>query len=169
MKKDEFRFVSILFTVKDTGIGMSESVRKKLFTSFTQADASTTRLHGGTGLGLAICKRLVELMGGEIGVKSVEGKGSNFWFSLPLRKSLRDVPALRENLEDARVLYYRKSQFKLDIHKQIEEGCEIGIEATDSLDQILGHVTKSLKPGESSFIDMVIFDVLGSGSQKASK
>ena len=162
IKKEEFRFVYILFTVKDTGIGMSETVRQKLFTSFTQADASTTRLHGGTGLGLAICKRLVELMGGEIDVKSVEGKGSNFWFVLPLRKSLRDVPALRENLEDARIMYFRKSQLKLDVHKQIEEGCKIDIESTDSLDKITSRLKNSQKPGESGFVDLVVVDVMGS-------
>lgn len=168
VQKEEFRFVSIQFTVKDTGIGMSESVRNKLFTSFTQADASTTRLHGGTGLGLAICKRLVELMGGEIGVKSVEGKGSSFWFVLPLRKSLTDVPALRENLEDARILYFRKSQYKLDVHKQMEEGCKIDIEPTDSIDDILDHLNSSLKPGESNFVDLVVVDVMGSEFTAAS-
>ncbi len=168
VQKEEFRFVSVVFTVKDTGIGMSESVRKKLFTSFTQADASTTRLHGGTGLGLAICKRLVELMGGEIDVKSVEGKGSNFWFVLPLRKSLRDVPALRENLEDATILYFRKSQYKLDVHNQMEEGCKIKIEPTDSIDIILEQLNKSLKPGDSSFVDLVVVDVMGSEFTAAS-
>ncbi|MEJ2214524.1 MAG: response regulator, partial [Gammaproteobacteria bacterium] len=160
--KEEFRFVSIQFTVKDTGIGMSDEVRKKLFNSFTQADASTTRLHGGSGLGLAICKRLVELMGGGIGVRSVEGKGSNFWFVLPMRKSLRDVPALRENLEDARILYFRKSQFNLDIHKKIEQGCKINVEVTDSLDRMVDLLKKSLKPGESSFVDLIVVDVTGS-------
>lgn len=85
--------LKVRISVTDTGIGMDHRQIRRIFDPFVQADASTTRKYGGTGLGLSISKKLVELLGGEIGVDSQPGKGSTFWFTLSLARSRTDGKA----------------------------------------------------------------------------
>ena len=101
------------FEVSDTGIGLTPEAAQKLFQPFTQADSSTTRKFGGTGLGLSIAKRLIEMMGGVIGVHSVPDKGSTFWFTLPLEPVIgetRAAPMLAGMHERTRVLIVDDNQ-----------------------------------------------------------
>lgn len=88
--------IKLYFSVKDTGIGIPKEKQAAIFDSFTQADNSTRRKYGGTGLGTSISKELAELMGGEIGLESQEGKGSTFWFTIVLTRPMPQEAGLQE-------------------------------------------------------------------------
>jgi PAS domain S-box-containing protein len=111
----------VRFTVADSGIGLSDVARKRLFQPFVQADGSTTRKYGGTGLGLVICKKLAELMGGNIGVESAEGQGSTFWFTACFGQASSEANTLLPDLEGVRVLVVDGSQMSRDSLRRMLE------------------------------------------------
>ena len=98
--------VTLRLSISDSGVGLSRAQQQSLFNAFSQADASTARQYGGTGLGLVISKRLVEEMGGKIGLESELGKGSTFWFTLDCElASAKGAPEPRDGLRGERVIY----------------------------------------------------------------
>jgi len=152
----------VLFAVKDTGIGMPESVRANLFQKFTQADSSVTRRYGGTGLGLAISKELVELMGGHIEVASRQGQGSTFSFEIPLAVSSApklDSADLETKLKGVRALVVDDIPMNLEIIARQLAGFEMDIQCCEDGFEALAELERSWhrgKPYDIVFLDQMM-------------
>lgn len=143
-------------SVRDTGIGIAPEVQSRLFQPFTQADASTTRRYGGTGLGLAISRRLVEAMGGVIGLESSPGDGSLFWFRIPLPIEgevlpVEAPPAQTPGLSRLRVLIVEDNA--ANRHIAVEMLAHLGVEAVTAENGKEGLERMSLSPYDLVFMD----------------
>ncbi len=154
--------VVVRFEVTDTGIGISEDHQKLLFQAFSQADGSTTRKYGGTGLGLVICKRLVEMMHGEIGVRSRPEVGSTFWFTVRLEvQPVQPAPSIPEaaSLQGRRILIVDDKPINCRILELLTK--KWGMAPTVMVDTAgaLEHVREQGNRGEEYQYDVVMLDI----------
>ncbi|HLO77701.1 MAG TPA: response regulator [Magnetospirillum sp.] len=141
------------FEVADTGVGISQEAQSRLFAMFSQADASTSRRFGGTGLGLAICKRIVEMMGGRIGVDSVEAIGSTFWFEIPLKPCAAAAsPRDPSPLKDRRILVVDDMAVNREILSRQLEGWGAEVTAVDNAPGALSIVRSAAREGRAFHI-----------------
>ncbi len=172
VKKQTDQRTLILIEITDTGIGISEEMQRSLFDRFSQADTSTTRKYGGTGLGLAISKQLVEMMGGEIGIKSNEGTGSTFWFTLDLANAKpttkspmndlnhKKILVVDDNLTNRTLLGHLLTNWKVE-HSLVESG-------KTALD-ILATASKEGHPYDIAILDMQMPEMNGAQLGQAIK
>jgi len=147
------------FEVRDSGIGIAKESAKNLFAAFAQADASTTRLYGGTGLGLVICKRIIDLMGGQIGVDSEPGRGSTFWFDVPLLKAAGDIQGQRVDLNGARVLLLTNDAMLRQRLQQAAPGWGAQLTEADTTQDALSRLRSALGRGSNWAFDLLMVDL----------
>jgi two-component system, sensor histidine kinase and response regulator len=159
--------VVVRFAVSDTGIGIDRGSADDIFDSFSQADTSTTREYGGTGLGLAISKQLVQLMGGRIGLESVPGSGSTFWFTVPVALAPREEGSAgprRTNFAESRVLVIEDNPTSRTIleHQLTSWGmsCDTAAEPTEALG-LLRDGAAAGRPYGLALIDFTLRDTSG--------
>ncbi|GHU29143.1 hypothetical protein AGMMS50256_13370 [Betaproteobacteria bacterium] len=129
LREEEGEEVVLYFAVRDTGIGLNEEQRVRLFQGFSQADTSTTRKYGGTGLGLAISKSLAGLMGGTVGVESQPGRGSTFWFTIRAKRSgkKRRPLVLSHELVGRRVLVVDDNENARAVVRDVLQGMKLEV------------------------------------------
>lgn len=155
--------IRLLFSVRDTGTGLSREQAAHLFEAFQQADISTTRRYGGTGLGLVICRRLVQLMGGDIGVDSMLGQGSNFYFELTLPSAVvkkpllptRPIEEVQHTLRGRRVLLVEDNLLNQEVASAILRHEGVIVDVADN-----GRVAvEKIQTLGSHYYDIVLMDL----------
>ena len=153
-------FEEVYFAVEDTGIGISEEAQANLFAPFSQAESSTTRKYGGTGLGLAICRRLVEAMRGDIRVKSKQGEGTSFFFTLVMEKKERNAddskpvaaPVAEQDIKPLRILVVEDNEMNRKVLKGFLDKDKHDIALVDSGERAMEMMRERL-------FDVVLCDI----------
>jgi signal transduction histidine kinase/DNA-binding response OmpR family regulator/HPt (histidine-containing phosphotransfer) domain-containing protein len=145
--------------VRDTGIGISKQGIQQLFRPFSQADASTTRIYGGTGLGLVICKRIIDLMGGTMGVESEPNRGSTFWINVPMLKASGDIQGQRSDLNGARILLLSNDANLRQRLKPATVSWGAQLTETDTTQDALTQLRTGVARGGNWSFDLLIVDM----------
>jgi two-component system sensor histidine kinase/response regulator len=160
--------LGVRFAVSDTGPGLAESEQTKLFQAFSQVDASTTRKHGGTGLGLSISKRLAELMGGKVGVQSLRGEGSTFWFTAQLALSPVPlaVPLSDKALAGKRILVVGSHPMGLLLVRQQLESLGMTMVTARNEAEALAHAEREMPEGLEFAAALVDVDLPGTDAME---
>jgi len=143
------------FNIIDTGVGLSVEQQKILFQAFTQADTTTTRRFGGTGLGLVISKNLVEAMNGKIGLESEQDKGSNFWFTIKLKKDSTKEEKTQIGFPGKRVLIHDANSSSQAVIKNIINQWGMKVESADKLDELIHNANIYAKQKKSIHLILV--------------
>ncbi len=176
-EKETETHMTVYFEIRDTGIGIPPDRKTGIFDSFSQVDASTTRQYGGTGLGLAISKRLAEMMNGQIGVRSEQGKGSTFWFTAVFEKqetprNQHPYSKIHVDFHDKRILLVDDNTTNLQITKKYLEtwGCRVVCVPTGplALRSLLEAVVAN-DPFDLSIVDFMMPEMDGIALGKAIK
>lgn len=144
LKKSSDNLNYLHFEVRDTGIGISEKNLEKLFKPFQQENGSTSRRFGGSGLGLSICKHLVEMMDGDIGIFSKQGKGSTFWFNICLGRSQKQTSLIEGSLANKHILIVDDHETSLTVMRAYLQSADVivheardGQQAIDKIEQMI--------------------------------
>ncbi|NVJ59658.1 MAG: two-component sensor histidine kinase BarA [Gammaproteobacteria bacterium] len=159
LEEEDQQRVNLKFTISDTGIGMTQEQQDVLFQAFSQADTTTTRRFGGTGLGLVISKKLVEKMGGEIGLNSEPNKGSNFWFNIKVNRdfdTLIDESSSVNFLEEKRVVFYEPLEYtRISIEHMLTKW-NMRVRSAEALDEVTHQIEHASKTNKT--INYLIID-----------
>jgi PAS domain S-box-containing protein len=160
--EEKDKIATVLFSVTDTGIGIPAEKQELIFDEFSQADGSTTRVYGGTGLGLSISKKLITMMGGEIGVDSEMGRGSTFWFKIPLAiQELPDIPpeVAGTDIQGSRILVADDNSTNRTILTRVIEnfGCQAkAVEGGSEAIRVLKQAVREGEPFKVLILDMMM-------------